>query len=174
MEDKKDENRVPGAALILPRGKEIILQAEEKDYKRGLLVELLNSGGYRIKYWYGEDVKVYPVEVEVDGESIKEDAKVIDILFHPELKEDKQSLKESITESLRNWFKKEDWVRIDSSGNIAGPCGTSKNKKNPDRCLPLAKAKRLSKKQLAATAKKKKRQGKSRQFVSNTKAARAK
>ena len=30
-------------------------------------------------------------------------------------------------ESLRDWFKKEKWVRISSSGNIAGPCGTSKN-----------------------------------------------
>ena len=85
-QEDKDDNRVPGAALILPRGKEIILQAEEKDYKRGLLVELLNSGGYRVKYWYGDDVKVYPVEVEVDGVSIKKDAKVVDILFPPRTK----------------------------------------------------------------------------------------
>ena len=87
-EDKMDDNRVPGAALILPRGKEVILQAEETDYKRGLLVELTNKGGYKIKYWYGDDVKVYPAEVVVDGESIKKDAKEVDILFHPELKED--------------------------------------------------------------------------------------
>ena len=86
--DKEDDNRVPGAALILPRGKEVILQAEETDYKRGLLVELTNKGGYKIKYWYGDDVKVYPAEVEVDGKSIKKDAKVVDILFHPELKEE--------------------------------------------------------------------------------------
>ena len=86
IEQKEEDNfKVPGAALILPRGKEIILQAESKDYKRGLLVELLDNGGYRIKYWYGDDVKVYPAEVEVDGESIKKDAKVVDILFHPEL-----------------------------------------------------------------------------------------
>jgi len=25
-------------------------------------------------------------------------------------------------ESLRDWFKKEDWVRIDTAGNITGPC----------------------------------------------------
>ena len=87
-EEEEDDNRVPGAALILPRGKEVILQAEEKDYKRGLLVELTNKGGYKIKYWYGDDVKVYPAEVEVDGKSIKKDAKVVDILFHPELKEE--------------------------------------------------------------------------------------
>ena len=60
--------------FFFPRGKEVILQAEEKDYKRGLLVELTNKGGYKIKYWYGDDVKVYPAEVEVDGKSIKKDA----------------------------------------------------------------------------------------------------
>jgi hypothetical protein len=174
MEDK-DENKVPGAALILPRGKEVILQAEEKDYKRGLLVELTEEGGYKIKYWYGDDVKVYPAEVEVDGESIKKDAKVVDILFHPELKEQKTSLKEQITESLRDWFKKEDWVRIDSSGNIAGPCGTSKNKKNPDRCLPRKKAQSLTKAQRKATAAKKKKAGsKGKQVVPNTKKAKVK
>ena len=58
---------------------------------------------------------------------------------------------------LKKWVKQK-WVRIGTDGKIKGPCGTSKNKKNPDRCLPLAKARRLSKKQLAATAKKKKRQ----------------
>ena len=26
-----------------------------------------------------------------------------------------------VKESLRDWFKKEKWVRISSSGNIAGP-----------------------------------------------------
>ena len=75
-------------------------------------------------------------------------------------------------ESLRDWFKKEKWVRISSSGNIAGPCGTSKNKKNPDRCLPSAKARSLTKAQRAATARKKKRAGaKGKTVVKNTKAA---
>ena len=68
---------------------------------------------------------------------------------------------------LKKW-REQNWVRIDSSGNIAGKCGTSKDKKNPDRCLPLAKARRLSKKQLAATARKKKASGGRKQFVSNT------
>ena len=175
MEDKENENKVPEAALILPRGKKVVLQAEENDYKRGLIVELTEEGGYKIKYWYGDDVKVYPAEVEVDGESIKKDAKVVDILFHPELKEQKTSLKEQITESLRDWFKKEDWVRIDSSGNIAGPCGTSKNKKNPDRCLPRKKAQSLTKAQRKATAAKKKKAGsKGKQVVPNTKKAKVK
>jgi|TARA_B100001093_G_C26771431_1_gene990401 hypothetical protein len=72
---------------------------------------------------------------------------------------------------LAKW-RKQKWVRIGTDGKIKGPCGTSKNKKNPDRCLPLAKAKRLTIKQRAATARKKKKQGaKGKQFVSNTKSA---
>jgi|TARA_R100000951_G_scaffold70506_1_gene59435 hypothetical protein len=72
---------------------------------------------------------------------------------------------------LKKWVN-QNWVRIGSDGSILGSCGTSKNKKNPDRCLPLKKARSLSKAQRAATAKKKKRQGKKRQFVRNTAAAR--
>lgn len=74
--------------------------------------------------------------------------------------------------SLHHWFD-EEWVRIDSDGDIAGPCGTSKNKKNPDRCLPKKKAQSLTKAERASTAQKKKREshGGRKQFVSNTKKA---
>ena len=73
--------------------------------------------------------------------------------------------------SLRNWFD-EEWVRIDTQGNITGPCGTMKNKKVPSRCLPKAKAQSLSKAERAATARKKKKAGKTgKQFVPNTKKA---
>lgn len=82
------------------------------------------------------------------------------------------NIEEIIKESLRDWFKKEKWVRISSSGNIAGDCGTSKNKKNPDRCLPKAKAQSLTKGQRAATAAKKKKAGsKGKTVVKNTKKA---
>ena len=81
-------------------------------------------------------------------------------------------MRELVQESLRDWFKKEKWVRITTSGNIAGPCGTSKNKKNPDRCLPAAKARSLTKAQRAATARKKKKAGaKGQTVVKNTKKA---
>lgn len=73
--------------------------------------------------------------------------------------------------SLTKWFK-QDWVRIGSDGKIAGKCGTSKNKKNPDRCLPRSKAQSLSQKERAATAKKKKAAGaKGKTVVANTKKA---
>ena len=81
-------------------------------------------------------------------------------------------MRELIKESLRDWFKKEDWVRIASDGSIAGPCGTSKNKKNPDRCLPRKKAQSLTKGERAATASKKKKAGsKGKTVVKNTKKA---
>jgi hypothetical protein len=67
---------------------------------------------------------------------------------------------------LKKW-RDEKWVRI---GTIKGECGTSKNKKNPDRCLPLAKAKSMSKSERSKTAKKKKRAGaKGKTVVANTK-----
>ncbi len=72
---------------------------------------------------------------------------------------------------LKKW-RDQNWVRIGTDGSIKGACGTSKNKKNPDRCLPLSKAKSLSKRERAKTARKKKREGsKGKQFVSNTKKA---
>tara|TARA_B100001939_G_scaffold179342_1_gene154637 strand:+ start:249 stop:635 length:387 start_codon:yes stop_codon:yes gene_type:complete len=72
---------------------------------------------------------------------------------------------------LQKWLDQK-WVRIDSSGNIKGECGTSKDKKNPDRCLPSSKAKSLSKSQRASTARKKKREGKKgKTVVSNTRSA---
>ena len=72
---------------------------------------------------------------------------------------------------LKKWLKQK-WVRIGTDGSIKGPCGTSQDKKNPDRCLPLAKARSLSKKDRAATAKKKKKAGaKGKTVVKNTKKA---
>lgn len=69
---------------------------------------------------------------------------------------------------LKEW-RDQKWVRIGTDGSIKGECGTSKNKNNPDRCLPLKKAQSLSKAERAATAKKKKK-GKG-QFVANTRKA---
>ena len=187
-EEEEDTNKVPEAALILPRGKKIILQAEEEDYKRGLIVELTNEGGYKINYWYGDDIKIYPAEVEVDGVSIKDDANEVYIKFHPELEENvapnhdgksapygsgyKELDTKKISESLRDWFKKENWVRINTSGNISGDCGTMKKGKATTRCLPKKKAQSLTKAERKATvAKKVKGDKKGKQFVKNTKKA---
>jgi hypothetical protein len=86
-----------------------------------------------------------------------------------------ERLQEIITESLRDWFKKEEWVRIDTAGNITGPCGTMKKGDATTRCLPKKKTQSLTKAERAATSRKKaaaSRKGK--QFVSNTKSAKYK
>tara|TARA_B100000900_G_scaffold311362_2_gene270163 strand:- start:517 stop:804 length:288 start_codon:yes stop_codon:yes gene_type:complete len=82
---KENEEKEDGIDMVLPRGKEIVLKAEDKDYERGLVVELLEDGGYEVKYWFEEPSKIYPVEVFIDGESIKKDGKVVKLGFHPEL-----------------------------------------------------------------------------------------
>ena len=71
---------------------------------------------------------------------------------------------------LKKW-RDEKWVRIGIDGSIKGACGTSKDKKNPDRCLPLKKAQSMTKSERAATARKKRKEGrKGKTVVSNTKA----
>ena len=73
--------------------------------------------------------------------------------------------------ALKDWVKQK-WVRIGTDGSIKGPCGTSKDKKNPDRCLPKSKAQSLSKAERAKTARKKKAAGrKGKTVVANTKKA---
>ena len=75
---------------------------------------------------------------------------------------------------LKQW-REQNWVRIGTDGAIKGPCGTSKDKKNPDRCLPKRKALSLTKTERAATARKKKTAGaKGRTVVANTPKAKVK
>ena len=45
------------ADLVLPRGKVKVLKAEDNDYDRGLLVKLLDDGGYKMAYWYNKPNK---------------------------------------------------------------------------------------------------------------------
>ena len=83
-----------------------------------------------------------------------------------------ERIQEIVQESLRDWFKKENWVRINTQGNITGPCGTMKKGKATTRCLPKKKAQSLTKAERKATVAKKVRGSKKgKQFVRNTKKA---
>ena len=83
-----------------------------------------------------------------------------------------ERIKEVIQESLRDWFKKENWVRINTQGDITGPCFTMKKGKATTRCLPKKKAQSLTKAERKATVAKKVRGSKKgKQFVRNTKKA---
>ena len=129
VEEDKPTSGDRNIALKLPRGDMKVLKAEDKDYDRGLLVTLLNDGGYDMAYWYEKHVP-FEVEVLVDGKSVKKDAKVVTMKFHPELarvenkgvkfkmydiEADIEDLKrkleliksnKDLRESLRDWFGK--------------------------------------------------------------------
>ena len=60
-------------------------------------------------------------------------------------------------ESLHDWFNKEKWVRMDTKGNIKGPCAKEPGEGKP-KCLPQAKAHSLGKKGRASAAARKRRE----------------
>ena len=73
---------------------------------------------------------------------------------------------------LSKW-QSENWVAINSSGEIVGGCGVSRTKSGKQyRCLPEARAKRVTKSQRAATAQKKLKNP--NQVVANTKKSKVK
>jgi len=64
---------------------------------------------------------------------------------------------EPLDENLHDWFHKEKWVRMDTKGNIKGPCAREPGEGKP-KCLPQAKAHALGKKGRASAAARKRRQ----------------
>jgi predicted transcriptional regulator len=60
-------------------------------------------------------------------------------------------------ESLHDWFTKEKWVRMDTKGNIKGPCAKEPGEGKP-KCLPQSKAHSLGKKGRASAAQRKRRE----------------
>jgi len=94
------------ADLVLPRGETKVLKAEDKNYDRGMLVKLLDNGGYKMAYWYDKPNKPYPVEIIVDGKSITKDGKVVEMKFHPKDYYDKEEnvMTKEIAEQKLNMF----------------------------------------------------------------------
>jgi hypothetical protein len=64
---------------------------------------------------------------------------------------------DQVDESLHDWFNKEKWVRMDTKGNIKGPCAKEPGEGKP-KCLPQAKAHSLGKKGRASAAARKRRE----------------
>lgn len=137
----------------------VYVPGAEADAKE--LVDILNRyGGYASYKASYEDTKRI-------GELLGYKKETIDAYLEKNYDENHQ-----LKESLRNWFDKEKWVRIDTQGNIAGDCGTMPKGKPTQRCLPKAKAQSLSKAERASTTRKKiAGSKKGKQFVPNTKKA---
>lgn len=89
-ESKEKKSKID---LMLPRGKKVVLKAEDKDYDRGLVVKLLDDGGYDVYYWYENPDDIYPAEIKIDDKLITKDGKVVHIGYHPELKNERKDPK---------------------------------------------------------------------------------
>jgi hypothetical protein len=81
---KKDQFILQG--IPLPRGQKVVLQAEDEDYDRGLIVELMPEGGYNVEYWFNTPDNIEPAEVRIDGETITDSGNLVYLGYHPELK----------------------------------------------------------------------------------------
>lgn len=169
------QNVLGNTAYYEPNVNQVVLYVTGrhiKDILRSYAHELVhrhqfNVGipGYeQVTYKEGEKVKDHPIIKRMEEEAYLEGNMVF--------REWEEEIKlNPMNEDLRDWLKQK-WVRVTTSGKIAGPCGTSKSKSNPDRCLPAAKARSLSKGQRAATAQKKRKSKGKKQFIPNTKKAR--
>ena len=86
-EEIKKLNEEVESDLVLPKGKRIVLQADNPKVNRGLIVTWLEDGGYNVEYWYKDPSKIYPAEVIIDGKPITTNGKVVYLGYHPELDE---------------------------------------------------------------------------------------
>ena len=82
---KKQKFNLQG--IPLPRNQKVILQAEDEDYDRGLVVELKEEGGYDIQYWYDSPENIEPAEIKIDGKTITDKGNLVYIGYHPELED---------------------------------------------------------------------------------------
>ena len=107
--------------IILPIDKEMVLQAEEDKYNRGLLVTNNKDKSYDIAYW-ADKFEPYPIEVEIDGKSVAKEAKVIKLLFHRKMDEEKGEFKKRDKNEGRSLSEPSDEMEkvIDSGISISG------------------------------------------------------
>ena len=92
--------------LILPIDKEIVLQAEEDKYNRGLLVTNNKDKSYDIAYW-ADTFEPYPIEVEIDGKSVAKEA----ILEGRSLSEPSEEMEKVIDSGIRPHYDDIDNIR---------------------------------------------------------------
>lgn len=70
----------------LPKGKPVVLQADDSEQQRGLIVKWRDGGGYDVYYWYDTPSNIVSAELKGDGESFGQ-VKRVELGFHPELDE---------------------------------------------------------------------------------------
>jgi len=102
-----------GDRITIPKGKEIVLQADTTEHERGLIVKWKDDGGYDVAYWYDTPDKIVPAELRgadtpaedfnKHGESYG-DVKHVWLGYHP-------SIDKTYEAKQVNEIKKGDWIR---------------------------------------------------------------
>ena len=76
-----------GFDLKLQTDQKMILQADDDEHTRGLVVKSNKDGSYDTYYWYENPEEPMAIEVKIDGETVSKDAKNVRWEYHPELDE---------------------------------------------------------------------------------------
>ena len=70
------------SVVSLPRGHTIVISAQGDEPPHGLLVTLLETGGYDVKYWYNNTRNVVPSQVNIDGAQVADEAMSVHLGYH--------------------------------------------------------------------------------------------
>ena len=76
-----------GFDLKLQTDQKMILQADDDEHTRGLVVKSNKDGSYDTYYWYENPEEPMAIEVKIDGETVSKDAKNVRWEYHSELDE---------------------------------------------------------------------------------------
>ena len=68
--------------VTLPRGHTIVVMAEGDTPPHGLLVQLMETGGYDVKYWYNNTRNIVPSQVNIDGAQVADEAMSVHLGYH--------------------------------------------------------------------------------------------
>tara|TARA_Y100001973_G_scaffold87959_1_gene132548 strand:- start:101 stop:631 length:531 start_codon:yes stop_codon:yes gene_type:complete len=120
----------------LPKDTITVLQADDDKYDRGLRVKYGKDGSYTIQYWINDSDKVAEIEVEIDGKSVKKNAKNIKLLYHPQLKEEKSAAWQRKAgknkEGGLNAKGRASYERENPGSDLKAPVSAKTASKNPD------------------------------------------
>ena len=121
--------------LPLKKGQVMVIQADDPNHERGLLIELVGKGGYDIAYWYDKPELVYPAEIRVDGRTVAKDGRIVHIGYHPELAQPSSFKKRKKSRS-----NPEDWIEQVTSKSKSGVFTAQAKRAGYPTALAYAKA----------------------------------
>ena len=147
--------------LAFLRMKNYVFETDRHTKEAAILWNSLAKERDIVTFYYDKDTgKISKTEMNTNDE-VKYLGLKSDFNLPKGIKEDIDvEFEELFSEDLRNWFSKShpqgDWVRMNSKGNIIGPCAREPGEPKP-KCLPRQRAQSLSKQERASAVSAKRR-----------------